>query len=554
MMSMAWSLNLAFVIVATWFIGHCLAQDKGPRIILVESSPFQMVLYPTASELNAQAALKLEEKIRESLFASAISSSSATLASVFDIDIILRDLTWINRGALTDKTDSSASSTELKFVALATFLSEDDTPSSALSRFAVDSLVIQTYSRLSSKHTFVEMLQLSNNTFLEDISDAFLEETKDVTIEPSSISNAVAKGGGWSRIEIVLTCSSLLILCGIGFMLCQHHNDPRSQWSSRFQSLNAQSDQGGLIVFSHPGIAISETNKEICGVHEESKEFMNEQPLGPILLISSDFGRNAAPESPLRMSTPSDWQETEDLQSTPRSSKSVPWSFSEVSSKGQDSGSPKTGDAYVTEGDSMSSSTSVSSPLSPRKLCLPDITNQAKNLPSSPSLTSKSGDPYLFSSSAEPRIIVGGDDQTASADSAHSDYKSQSSPMDSSCYSASTMKSDVRLDMAELGANWMNIKSRRDLEEVDGSIGDLFQVDVDASHSRNESEGDSSGFSAVSAWMKSIRVVNSFETFTSTMTNSSTEESAIQESTRRLPEGADCSSLERSLAHSRVEL
>jgi hypothetical protein len=93
-------------------------------------------------------------------------------------------------------------------------------------------------------------------------------------------------------------------------------------------------------------------------------------------------------------------------------------------------------------------------------------------------------------------------------------------------------------------------------DEEDGSVDDVFHIDVEAQDNVEDNQSRMSGLSAVSEWLKSIRVVgDSSDTKTSDMSHSSAEHSSVEPRSAQMKDtnSVDCS-LERSLAASIVEI
>jgi hypothetical protein len=111
-------------------------------------------------------------------------------------------------------------------------------------------------------------------------------------------------------------------------------------------------------------------------------------------------------------------------------------------------------------------------------------------------------------------------------------------------------------DDHEFKNNWLESKRKALEDEEDDSVEDVFQIDVEAHSSIEDNRSRTSGTSAVSEWMKSLRVVGSpSDTRTSDMTLSSAEHSSVEPKSDQMKENnsVDCS-LERSMATSLVEV
>ncbi|KAL3945759.1 MAG: hypothetical protein SGBAC_000148 [Bacillariaceae sp.] len=181
-------------------------------LTLVTSSDFQMELFPTVEQLDAEAASKVELAIKSAILLA--TSETHTFQLAFDVDIVLKKIEWLER------TNESviASSSLLQFeVHMAFFKGDKDLPTT----FALNNLISRTFSQPSSRATFLGTLELSQEPILsviKTVTIVVMEDTsndKETAVEPTLL----------STLDIVLITASAIMFLGVVYVICQYHKD-----------------------------------------------------------------------------------------------------------------------------------------------------------------------------------------------------------------------------------------------------------------------------------------------------------------------------------------
>lgn len=176
--------------------------------------------------------------------------------------------------------------------------------------------------------------------------------------------------------------------------------------------------------------------------------------------------------------------------------------------------------------------------------------------------SSASAPPILQSYVATKGEIFLDDDKSIksarSAASSESDQSSRGSscrrkgPKKQSGPSEGTKKVDLGTAQ-DFHENWLESK-RKALEDIEeGSVEDVFQVDVDRNKAVDDTQSRTSASSTISSWLQSIRVVPSASETQSSQEHSSIAQSSSKSSSNSHKENNSTDSLEHSLAPSLVE-
>lgn len=179
-------------------------------------------------------------------------------------------------------------------------------------------------------------------------------------------------------------------------------------------------------------------------------------------------------------------------------------------------------------------------------------------------LIRESSQSLLRSSVSAPGIMISS--KGSPARSLYSIPESCEQSFDTSISHSSSGTVDLSLTSAEpsmviagdnqFDNNWLESKRRAIEDEEDDIEKDVFQIDIENHSSKEDNRSRMSGFSAVSEWLKSVRVIESpTDSRTSDMSISSAEHSSVEPKSTQARESnsVDCS-LERSLATSLVEV
>ena len=227
--------NVVPIFVSLWLLPkHAYAQiytsnEESEMFLInqVTSSSFEMVLYPTPMKLDTSATAKVKKIIKNLL---SVSSSNPNSAFSFNaIEILTEEVTFDEYYELKENPPSSFTdnSTQYTITSLLEFkvavaLRKPDTTLSPPSRFAIDNLVVRTFSQPSTKSTFVDLLTQTGDPFLIEVEDIVINLVQENPNEKSE--------GEWnaplSSIDIILIIISSAIFLGVFFvMITYYHKD-----------------------------------------------------------------------------------------------------------------------------------------------------------------------------------------------------------------------------------------------------------------------------------------------------------------------------------------
>jgi hypothetical protein len=577
-------------------------------LAVVISSSFKMSLYPTQEPMDATAANKVEHAIKTALLLS--TSVTTNFVSVEDINIVLQKIEYEKSFEPLNPlsgffTTTPASSLEFK-VETRFLVDQEDADNVRLpSRNALDNLIVRTFSQPSSKSSFIVNLGLARDPILNEVLDIEI----DIVDEPTS-PTVVEDGQTISTIDIALITASAFIFLGIIAVICYYHNTrsdaeperptnssktakkvpPVEEESNSIQidtSNSKESTNNGT-----PNSSPKETDpvlleKDANELEHQSDVIPFEENIveGSSLESSVDGHSNVIPEaeSPdasYASSTASTTRhsnsagsrsssEASDDSSSSSSSSSSSLSSSSSSGSEEDNSTEDTetndkeeflvaaqllGAEQPNYSDSSVSSSSRGSDLAARLLNLSSISafdlSRRFNLYSS----SSSAPPILEDiredeSSVDERKA---DDKTvfsarsASSESFDSGTQANNYPRGKRGY---WIGNTFRETAQQFHENWVESK-RKALEDIEeGSVEDVFQIDVERAGAMEEDRSKASGHSSVSEWMKNIRVVGS-----ASETQSSVEHSSVEPKSYTKDNSSVDLSLEQSLATSLVEV
>ena len=177
-------------------------------------------------------------------------------------------------------------------------------------------------------------------------------------------------------------------------------------------------------------------------------------------------------------------------------------------------------------------------------------------------LTSKPGLPMGLDERSNLRRNLKSDNSSYKSDRSLSSILESGEPDIDAESCSSTAKTDFAVfsepflsGEKQFEMDWSKSRKRALDDKDDISLDDIFQIDIEAHNSAEDNQSRMSGLSAVSEWMKSIRVIgSSSDTKTSETTNSSAEHSVVPQSTQLKETSSVDRSLEHSMAASLVEV
>ena len=550
---------------------------------LVTSSRFSMVLWPTNEELDVAASTSVENAVEASLIRS--STTSRNFDSLFDVDIVLLQVEWFNS---TFQTHWRNPNTTLLFEAHAKFFTDKPDLSPTPSKFALDSFVARTFSQPSSKNAFLDDLSLVQKKALDTIDDVEIEIVLDDIPE-----DEVSSANNLSGVDIILICASALIFLGMIFIVYQSHKESEDLTDRRSRALREWHRTHGVSVSASPsgekvGILDGETssdkgtgpspNRDSIGVQDYVAEESSQESPEPSMFQAnieytddSDEEENVESQrngGPLRSPPVSNGSS---VHSSPVGKASTVDSpvLSFVSSQVNQSipsspyrlGAPPASYPAV---DECSVASSDVSPLTARLLRLPNM--------DSPGGSSKHSG---VSPESAPTIMLKISQQKKKASSAKmssarslgpfqprlstpwiqaAESRESTTDITEIALASSRTERTVNSENHHFKEDWDISKKRAMEEDMDGIDEDVFGVEIDARSNAVDGESRMSGLSAVSEWLKSIRVVGTPENPASPTTTSQTsdEHSSVEPKSPGKEEASvDGSiSLERSLAAS----
>ncbi len=573
---------LAILLLMSILLQSSAASD----LSLLTSSPFEMELYPSRMSLQSSAANKLQLSIRTSLFQSTAVTSG--FDNVVDIQIILQKIDW-------NQEEASAS---VQFQVHVTFYSDTMNASKTLqpSRFSLDSLIARTFSQPSTKSGFIVQLGLSQDPTLSSIQEVSTELVS--PIDDKDDPSSTKENKQFSTLDIVLVTASATIFLGIlGVVYMQHR--ARERYDEDFLDSDTRKvpSSGSKAPDVEEGCAeryatmVPSPNVDVTASMDSDGQLSHEQPFPDAVQrnmpgIDDDATVKKKNEglSSNRSTDEDDYEDSPPVSPSP----SVPSSSSEVSATTPSSSSVLSSPVYtsrttayllgVASPTDKFDSPSALSPLAARLLRLPSMSSAERFLHKGATRSYFSAPATLVeknsSSSTTPSVASrDGARSVRSVRSLRSVRSGWSSPslfdvtehpgLETASTRSSTMTdlaviSDCNLLPAASGdfeKNW-KVSEKLAEDDEDGSTMDVFHVEVDQNNSIDDNQSRMSGRSAISNWMKSIRVVGgSVDSRTSEMSKSSAEHSSVEPRFLQVKDNTSVDpSLERSLATSVVEV
>jgi hypothetical protein len=567
---------IAMILTLPWAV-----KASNQAFSFVTSSLFTMVLSPTFERLDVDTSTLVENAIKLSLLSS--SSTSSNFESLFDIDIVLQQVEWADN--TIEGGDGSAPSTTFRFEANAKF-HEDPLTSSPPTQFALDSLVVRTFSQPSSKSGFLDdlkLLEAAGLNTVDSIEIALANAITEEKIEPQSNS--------LSLLDIVLISASGVVFLGIIYIMCQHHKDQADladqqvrslrEWQSKRKvSTSSQGPEGipcDVNGMQETGLSLKRDRTRVEGhdIEESPQRPMVQENIAYTGDSNEDGNEDENEDDPGidHHLTPSNTDgpssstppisNGSSITSSPvgRASSMGSSRLSVLSSADNNSncGSPYRLGApppLYPMVDESSVGSFEASPLTARLLRLPmlDSPESSRRSATSPA----SAPAVLMGNMVKPDSSKVKDYFSARSTCSGRDLARPSSPRISSSDSRESTTDITDLAVAScrtlLSENhafekdW-DVAKRRAIEEEDEE--DVFCVDVDAHSNAEDVRSRMSGLSAVSEWMKSVRVIGSPGTKTSDTSHTSAEHSSVEPKSVQTKDATSMDgSLERSLAPS----
>jgi hypothetical protein len=287
---------LFFRVLLLWMIGALAflqvarAQTMDPRLALVASSPFRMILRPTPDALDFAAIQVVEDSIASTLFLFQEGSK------YIDVEVVIQQV------ELVQLEENSLPSTRLRFFCLVTVLAEISGAGVARSteqRSNLDALIQEAFNDSSGgKSRFQDLLESSQDPMVQDISDVVV-----APILPASTTADVKKSAKkLSILDIILIAVSASIFVGIMYMIIQHHRDRGYIENQRIRTFNApvrhtdDNSKGRLMVSD-----VSSDSKGFNTTGSVTEESRDQAPSTPSTTNSVDIEFNVNSETPDRI-------------------------------------------------------------------------------------------------------------------------------------------------------------------------------------------------------------------------------------------------------------
>jgi hypothetical protein len=191
------------------------------EIMLLASSPFRMILGPTATVLNLVALTKLKEGIATALI------GMQEQKMFLDMEVVVQQTDLVE---LDEQAHQSAlPATSIRFFVLATILAQNSVITTS-DKHQLDSLITKTFS-----NSLLFILKITEVPELQGITRVAV-----VAVAPASPVSGFTKRK-LSSLDIVLIVLSVCIFLGIIYMVFQHHRDQGWLENQRIMSANETS-------------------------------------------------------------------------------------------------------------------------------------------------------------------------------------------------------------------------------------------------------------------------------------------------------------------------
>ena len=267
---------LLFFLLAGWLTTDSLAQNTDPLLALTASSPFRMILRPTASELDFEALEIVEEAIASTLFI------MQDEKEYIDTEAVIQQVEFV-------QLENEHPATRIRFFVLATTLARNETPRTELNA--------------NLKHIFADSIAGKSQflTILRGSDHPMLQKVADMAVAPilpaASDENKSGSSRKLSTLDIILIAVSAAIFIGILYMIIQHHRDRGYIENQR------------VLAFSTPPPRRQDSDRHNSKASNDNKDKKNatnsedqqDAPSTPSTTNSVDLEFNVAPETPDRV-------------------------------------------------------------------------------------------------------------------------------------------------------------------------------------------------------------------------------------------------------------
>ncbi len=526
----------------------------------VTSSSFEMVLYPTPRKLDDSATSKVANIIKNQLM---VSSSNQNSDSSFQtIDILVEKVKFdeyyhveenLPSGSYANDSTHYVEASLLEFKVVSGFHKQDQT-STPPSRFALDNLVVRTFSQPSTKSNFVGLITRTWDPSLIAVADIGINLVEDFSNEK----NAVERNTTLSSIDIVLIIiSSGIFICIFYILITQYRKDGYLDiWEEDSVKGKNDDDRGdeekniGSNDGEKPRVPLGKMlNVQGNIVEAGSLESSIDSQSQIVLSVVNDSPMVSYASTTSSSSSSSSSTYTSSIENDSLDERTE--SRSEISGRSMKSESVESRDRHVSK-----VSTIVKDDLASKLLRLPVSNAYARRLKPNPIYSSVASAPTIL----EDIIGKWKNEDLKKIRSIRSN-RSTASPKGLKLSNKRKKASDISLhpklnnrfvlngflvlgNTEEFHKSWLE-SQRKALEDIDeASVEDVFHIDAQSTNDTVETRDSArrSSSTPISEWMKLVRVVNS-----ASETQPSFENSSIEP---KVSQARECSSIDLSLEDS----
>ncbi len=536
-----------------------LISDEGQIFLYdqVTSSSFEMVFYPTL-QFDTSTTAKVANIIKNQLAVS--SSNTNTDFSFQTIEILVEEINFDERYQLEESLPSSsyannsvnyvpASRLEFKVVL---GLHNDGQTSTLPSRFALDNLVVRTFSQPSTKSTFVDLITQTLDPSLVVVLEIVIDLVTESFIEKNG-----EQTNALSSIDVILIIMSSGVFVGVFFIMITHYQKHGYEdiWEE-------ESVKGGKRCDHHVSEEINQPRVPLEKVLHVQGNIVEAGSLESSIDSQSQNVLSIINDSPVISYTSS-------YSTTSSSSTSSSSTYTSATKEYRDN----TREELIERSDRSMNSESVDHDSKKSTFNNDDLASMLNRLPG-PNICAKNlrSNPIQSSVASAPTILqdIIGQWKNKDLNNIRSIRSNRSTASPKYLKPGKKRKKTGHISLhptlekrfvsngflmfgstEEFHKSWVE-SQRKALEDIqEGSVEDVFQID---SHSNSDvaekrEETEIASLTPVSEWMKLIRVVNSASETQSLVENSPIEPKVFQ-ATETL--SIDLS-LEGSLAKSSVD-
>lgn len=225
----------AFILLLLSQVSTTWSQTTG--LGLVASSPFQMTLRPTPSQLGFAALQVVQDAIRLALL-------NQNSSQYLNAQVVIEQVQF-----LTFNGTALPPASSVQFYVLGTTAITD---TSVNPEIGLDALIQSTFANTVGQNQFLTFLHSESNTVLSNVTQVSVLA---LTNPPPSAVVSSASTRKLSTLDIVLVVISALIFLGIAWMVIQHHCDRGYIENLRLRTINTPPPAPPLMTDHSSGLA-----------------------------------------------------------------------------------------------------------------------------------------------------------------------------------------------------------------------------------------------------------------------------------------------------------